>query len=143
MYAIRKTRVFYGPTTVRAWVHDEMGFVLTLPTLRAAKAWIAEAYAEPYELAHNEAQRPEYSIRWIESAESMLASHLADVWPDDVWASLLASELSERCGMAPGAPCRVWIAGAAQRFRRDLEAGLSRTTIRCRAEMHLGLDNRS
>jgi hypothetical protein len=78
MYAIRRTRVFYGPTLERSWVHDHAGnlaYALTLCTLRFAKAWIAATYAEPYELAHNECQRPEYSIRWIESPAQIRQPH--------------------------------------------------------------------
>jgi hypothetical protein len=71
MYAIRRHRTFYASplgariTVEKTWVCDDAGLVLTFSTRARARAWIGWACANPYELAHGECQRPEYSIRWV------------------------------------------------------------------------------
>jgi len=61
-YCVLIERDYNGPTSETRAAEDDQGHILTLPTLAAAQAWIDEADAGTYCLAHNESGRPTYKI---------------------------------------------------------------------------------
>jgi len=62
MYAIRTTRYFYGPRTVREWQTTESGNRLTFARRADAQAWARAAGSGIYYQADGEYGRPEYRV---------------------------------------------------------------------------------
>jgi hypothetical protein len=59
-YAIRMTRQFYGPKTIKSWVTDN-NMRAQFVTRNEAQAVCDALDGEPYHLGHNESSRPDFT----------------------------------------------------------------------------------